>query len=127
MSGATAGLALGAVLYAAAARRLPRPKPPARHDGPLLAAASVSAAAEELLWRGALLRILRRRRQRLALVATSCGFALAHLPGTGRGALATLAGLGGALGVVAERRGLVAAAVAHATYDVLVLLEEPPP
>ena len=87
----------------------------------------VSAAAEELVWRGALLSLLRRRGASRALVGTSTGFALSHLPRASGRALVVYALLGGALGLVAPRRhGLTIAGVAHATYDILALLEEPP-
>lgn len=124
---ALSGLPLGAGLYTAAGRRLPRPKRPARRHRPLLGALCASAVAEELVWRGALLRLLRRRGRRLSLAVTTVAFAAGHLP-AGRRALATYGLLGAVLGVVAARRGgLAAAVVAHATYDVLALLEEAPP
>jgi len=122
-----AGLALGSALYAGAAQRLPRPLLPARRQRPLLAAAIVSATVEELLWRGVLLGALRPRGTRRALAVTSAGFALSHLPRAGGRALAVYGALGSVLGLVApRRRGLTVASVAHVTYDVLALLEEPP-
>ena len=122
-----AGLTLGAVLFAAAAGRLPRPRRPRERDGPLLAAAACRAAIEELLWRGALPGLLRRTPTGIAFAMTSTGFVLAHRRHAHGSALVTHALLAVTLGSVATRRnGLVVAVVAHATYDVLVLLDETP-
>ena len=119
-----AGLALGAALFSAAAGRLPRPRRPTERDGALLIAAACSAGVEELLWRGALLRLLRRVDPRIAVATTSLGFVLAHRRHARGPASATHALLAIALGSVAGRRnGLATAVVAHATYDVLVLLD----
>ena len=123
-----AGIGLGAALYSAAARRLPWPRRPAAHERPLLAAALSSAVAEELLWRGAALQLLRGAGTVPALAVLALAFAAAHRPRAAGQALATQALLGLALGAAASRpRGLVTAVAAHATYDLLVLLEEAPP
>lgn len=120
------GLALGAVLYAAVARRPPRPRLPRPAEGPVLAALVVSAAAEELVFRGPAFAALRRRRRRLALPITSAAFAASHLPRADGHAVAAYLLLGSTLGAAASRpRGLVVASIAHAVYDVLALLEEP--
>jgi len=123
-----AGLALGATLYAAAAGRWPRPRRPEAHERRVLAAAMTTAALEELLWRGAALRLLRRRGPGFALAATSVAFAAAHLPRSRGRAVATHAALAAVLGAVSlAPGGLAVAVLAHATYDALVLLEERPP
>lgn len=128
VAAALSGLPLGTALYAAAGRRLPRPRRPTRRQRPLLGALCASAVAEELVWRGALLRVLGARGRVLSIGVTTVGFATGHLPHAGRRALATYGLLGAVLGVVAGRRGgLGAAVVAHATYDVLAFLEEVPP
>lgn len=120
------GLGLGALLYSAAAGRRPHPKRPSPRERELLAAAIVSVTVEELLWRGPALQLLRSRLGVVpALAVSSAAFAAAHLPAHPR-ALVTHAGLAAAFGAAALRRGgLASAAVAHATYDTLVLLEEP--
>lgn len=123
-----AGLALGAGLYSAAAGRLPRPRRPTEHDSALLIAAGCFAAVEELLWRGALPRLLHRAPRGIAFATTAIGFVLAHRRHAQGPALVTHAVLALALGSVAARRnGLATAVVAHATYDLLVLLDTPSP
>jgi membrane protease YdiL (CAAX protease family) len=123
---AAAGLGLGAALYAAIAGRLPRPRRPGRTQGPPLAALIVSAAAEELLFRGAVLGALRERRPRLAVPIAAAAFAASHLPRADGRAVAAFLLIGSVLGRVSTRpRGLAVAMVAHATYDVLALLEDP--
>lgn len=122
-----AGLALGAGLFSAAAGRLPQPQRPSERDGALLIAAACAAAVEELFWRGALPRLLRRAPTGVTFASTSIGFVLAHRRHSRGPALITHALLAVALGSVAARRnGLATAVVAHATYDVLVLLERAP-
>jgi membrane protease YdiL (CAAX protease family) len=122
------GLALGTAVYAAAAGRMPQPRRPEGRERPLLAAAVCSSVAEELLWRGVLLRSVRRGGTLAAVAVTSAGFAAAHRPRAAGRALVTHLVLAGALGVVALRRGgLAAAAVAHTTYNLLVLLDDAPP
>jgi membrane protease YdiL (CAAX protease family) len=119
-----AGIALGAALFSAAAGRLPRPRRPTERDSALLIAAACSAGVEELLWRGAVPRLLHRTDRRFVVAITSLGFVLAHRRHARGRALATLALLTITLGSVAARRnGLATAVVAHATYDVLVLLD----
>jgi membrane protease YdiL (CAAX protease family) len=127
LRGPVAGAALGTALFAVAAGRPPRPRRPDRGRRQLAAATLVSAAAEEMLWRGLGLRLLARAGPVTAVAATSAGFALAHRPRVVTSALPVHAFLAGTLGWVALRRGgLVVAAVAHATYDLLVLLDEAP-
>jgi len=83
---------------------------------------------EELFWRGALPRLLRRADTRVSVVITSLGFVLAHRPHARGRAMATLALLAITLGSVASHRnGLATAVLAHATYDVLVLLDTTSP
>lgn len=118
------GFALGAALFSAAAGRPPRPRRPTERETPLLIAAACSAGVEELLWRGALPRVLHKADTRITVVLTSLGFVLAHRRHARGRALATLGLLGITLGSVAARRnGLATAVLAHATYDVLVLLD----
>ncbi len=92
----------------------------------MLAALVVSAAAEELLFRGLVLGALRRRRPRLAVPIAATAFAASHLPrADGRAAAACLL-IGAVLGRVSTRpHGLAVAMIAHAAYDVLALLEGP--
>jgi len=119
-----AGVALGVALFSAAAGRPPRPRRPTEHDAALLIAAACSAGVEELLWRGAVPRLLHRADTRFAVTATSLGFVLAHRRHAGARAMVTLAALAVTLGsVAAGRNGLATAVLAHATYDVLVLLD----
>lgn len=126
MSTAPGGLALGAALYVAVARRLPRPRLPTRQEGPVLAALVTSAITEEWLFRGPVFRALARRLPRLAPAAAAAAFAASHLPEADARALASLLLVGGTLGVAATGHGgLRAAMLAHATYDVLALLEAP--
>jgi membrane protease YdiL (CAAX protease family) len=121
------GVPLGGAIFVATARRLPRPRRPERRERPLLAAVAVSAAAEEVLWRGMMMRLLRRAGPASALLATSAGFAAAHRPRAEGRALATHALLAGVLGWAAlYGGGLVTAAIAHVTYDALVLLDPEP-
>jgi membrane protease YdiL (CAAX protease family) len=123
-----AGVPLGGAIFGVVAGRLPRPRRPERRERPLLAAVAVSAAVEEVLWRGLTLRLLRRAGSAPAVLATSAGFAAAHRPHAEGQALATHALLAGVLGCAAlHAGGLVTAAIAHATYDVLVLLDMEPP
>ncbi|MCW2975207.1 MAG: hypothetical protein JWM06_488, partial [Actinomycetia bacterium] len=76
-----AGAGLGIAVFTALAGRPPRPQPSAQTDGRVLFAASVSAACEELLWRGPLLRLLRHRLGAGGAVALdAAGFAAAHGP-----------------------------------------------
>ena len=79
---------------------------------------------EELLWRGALPRLLHRADTRITVAITSLGFVLAHRRHARGRALATVGVLAIMLGSVASRRnGLATAVLGHATYDVLVLLD----
>jgi membrane protease YdiL (CAAX protease family) len=116
-----AGAVLGLATFTALAGRLPRPS--AEPDGRVLFAASLSAACEELLWRGPLLRRVRRRLGAGGAIALdAAGFAAAH----GRRASPAHVLLGAVLAAAAlTPAGLAAAVSAHVVYDVLVLLEEP--
>jgi len=119
-----AGIALGAALFSAAAGRLPRPRRPTEHDAALLVAAACSAGVEELVWRGVVPRLLQRADKRLTVAITSLGFVLAHRRHADGRAMVTLGVLAVTLGSVAARRdGLATTVIAHATYDVLVLLD----
>ena len=121
------GLVLGAGLFSAAAGRLPQPRRPSERDGALLIAAACAAAVEELFWRGAVPHLLRRAPTGITVASTSIGFVLSHRRHSRGRALMTHALLAVVLGSVAARRsGLTTAVVAHATYDVLVLLDSPP-
>ena len=92
----------------------------------MLAALVVSAAAEELLFRGVVLGALGRWRPRLAVPIAATAFAASHLPRADGRAVAAFLLIGSALGGASLRpRGLVVAMIAHATYDVLALLEDP--
>ena len=127
MKRAVSGVALGVALFTTAAARRPRPQRPSQRERRLLAAVAVSAAVEEMIWRGPVLRLLRSTLGTApALAASAAAFAAAHAPHAGRRALATHAALAATLGTVALwGGGLVPATGAHVTYDVLVLLEEP--
>jgi membrane protease YdiL (CAAX protease family) len=117
------GAGIGVATFAVLAGRPPRPRPSPQTDGRVLFAASVSAACEELLWRGPLLRLLHGRLGTGRAVALDAvGFAAAH------GRRATLAHvlLGAVLATAAlTPPGLAAAVNAHVVYNLLVLLEEP--
>jgi membrane protease YdiL (CAAX protease family) len=120
---ALAGAGLGIATFTVLAGRPPRPQPSARTDGRVLFAASVSAACEELLWRGPLLRSLHHRLGAGGAVALdAAGFAASH----GRRARLAHVLLGAVFATAAlTPAGLAAAVSAHVVYDLLVLLEEP--
>jgi membrane protease YdiL (CAAX protease family) len=117
-------LATGAWLFGVVARP-DRTWSRARHSalGRLLAAALVlaGAAAEEALFRGALLTAVATVAHPLAapvaLVATSAAFAAVHAP-YGRAAAATQLGVGATFGILAlATGGLLAPLVAHGAYN----------
>jgi membrane protease YdiL (CAAX protease family) len=119
--GFLAGPAIGTALFVILARDRPHlPERPVAvvvvRGGYLFAA----AAFEELLWRGLGLALLADLTgPLLALVLTSCAFALWHRRSCGRqSAVHVVTGLG--FGGAFFAGGLVAAILAHASYNVLV-------
>jgi len=112
------GVTGGTLLYALAARRVPRL--PRRGRWPTVAGKvaffGVSAANEEIVWRGIVLGALLSAGVVPALAASSAGFALLH-----RGRAALHLGTGLAFGGLYLATGALATSVtAHWTYNVLV-------
>lgn len=121
------GVTAGAGLFAAASSRLPALRRSRTAVGTVLrhAVFGVSAVAEELVWRRAVLGELLAFGPLVALAVSSAGFAAAHR----RGKVLHL-GTGGVFGGVYLATGLLVAAVAaHWAYNAFVgsLLQREPP
>ncbi len=119
------GAAAGAVLYAVLRHALAPAAAVGQPTGSLAfrgLAVTLTAWAEETLWRGVLLGTLASRSAVFALALSTAGFAASHVYGQGWTALRTHALTGLTFGGLYVATGSLAAAIAaHAVYNLIVV------
>lgn len=118
------GPVAGALLFAALARRAPRiaiRTSPLVRLGARSGYLALAGSAEEVVWRGFMLRAVAQvAGVWFAFASTTVAFAVWHTPRLGRRSALHLVTGGTFGGVVLVTGSVLAAAAAHATYNILV-------